>query len=255
MPDTARRTATEAAYAASPIRWCCRRDREGPSEVFNTLLQPSTRGRLTEGRDGRWIATRSSPTSNVGSREAGTTPRAGGATARRRRAAVATRRRRRSTARCSKRVFAPEFLNRIDDIIVFRTLDEGDVRQIVDLELEGAAPTGRPAGVPHAHHRRSPAPSGLDGLRSPLRRTGPQTHAGRPGRGAPIGPDYRRAAPCGRHGRRRIGPCPRQSACAWPDPAAEAENLPQKPVPHLPENRKRLFSFGKSTLAVIRSKN
>jgi ATP-dependent Clp protease ATP-binding subunit ClpC len=32
--------------------------------------------------------------------------------------------------------FSPEFLNRIDDIIYFRTLTMEDIRQIIDIELE-----------------------------------------------------------------------------------------------------------------------
>ena len=32
-----------------------------------------------------------------------------------------------------KRIFKPEFLNRIDDIIVFRTLNKDDMKQIVTL--------------------------------------------------------------------------------------------------------------------------
>lgn len=40
--------------------------------------------------------------------------------------------------------FAPEFLNRIDDIVLFRTLEIADVERIVDLELQGLmARTGR----------------------------------------------------------------------------------------------------------------
>jgi ATP-dependent Clp protease ATP-binding subunit ClpB len=35
-----------------------------------------------------------------------------------------------------RRTFRPEFLNRIDDIIVFRPLDTGDLERIVDLQLE-----------------------------------------------------------------------------------------------------------------------
>jgi len=35
----------------------------------------------------------------------------------------------------SKRVFKPEFLNRLDDIIVFHTLNRGDLVRIVDLEV------------------------------------------------------------------------------------------------------------------------
>jgi ATP-dependent Clp protease ATP-binding subunit ClpC len=35
----------------------------------------------------------------------------------------------------AKRVFKPEFLNRISDIVFFRPLDKADLVQIVDLEL------------------------------------------------------------------------------------------------------------------------
>src|SRR5262245_55125135 len=34
------------------------------------------------------------------------------------------------------RSFRPEFLNRIDDIIVFRGLTKDNIRQIIDIELE-----------------------------------------------------------------------------------------------------------------------
>jgi ATP-dependent Clp protease ATP-binding subunit ClpC len=36
----------------------------------------------------------------------------------------------------SKRVFKPEFLNRFDDIVVFRMLGKEDVLQILDIELK-----------------------------------------------------------------------------------------------------------------------
>ena len=35
----------------------------------------------------------------------------------------------------AKRVFRPEFLNRLDDIIVFRSLTKPDLIQILDLEI------------------------------------------------------------------------------------------------------------------------
>src|SRR5262249_16933631 len=35
----------------------------------------------------------------------------------------------------SKRVFKPEFLNRLDDLIVFRQLERNDLLKIVDLEV------------------------------------------------------------------------------------------------------------------------
>ena len=38
-----------------------------------------------------------------------------------------------------RHAFKPEFLNRIDDIIVFRPLDRGHLRHIVDLQLKQVA--------------------------------------------------------------------------------------------------------------------
>ena len=35
-----------------------------------------------------------------------------------------------------KKAFAPEFLNRIDDVIVFNPLEREDIHQIIDIELE-----------------------------------------------------------------------------------------------------------------------
>ena len=36
----------------------------------------------------------------------------------------------------TKRIFKPEFLNRINDTIIFRRLDQEDLNQIVDIELK-----------------------------------------------------------------------------------------------------------------------
>ncbi len=72
--------------------------------------------------------------------------------------------------------FAPEFLNRIDDIVAFETLSQGDICRIVDLELESvkrrAAALGFKLRVGRAALRRL-AELGYDaryGVRS-LRRT------------------------------------------------------------------------------------
>ena len=35
-----------------------------------------------------------------------------------------------------KRTFTPEFLNRVDDIVIFNALDKKDIRKIVDIELD-----------------------------------------------------------------------------------------------------------------------
>ena len=34
-----------------------------------------------------------------------------------------------------KKAFAPEFLNRIDDVIVFNALEREDIHKIIDIEL------------------------------------------------------------------------------------------------------------------------
>ena len=36
-----------------------------------------------------------------------------------------------------KRAFAPEFLNRIDDVVLFNTLSREDIHKIIDIELKG----------------------------------------------------------------------------------------------------------------------
>lgn len=36
-----------------------------------------------------------------------------------------------------KKAFAPEFLNRIDDVIVFNSLERDDIHKIIDIELQG----------------------------------------------------------------------------------------------------------------------
>jgi ATP-dependent Clp protease ATP-binding subunit ClpC len=35
-----------------------------------------------------------------------------------------------------KRAFSPEFLNRIDDVIVFNSLDKEDINKIIDIEMD-----------------------------------------------------------------------------------------------------------------------
>ena len=41
----------------------------------------------------------------------------------------------RTALEVAKRKFSPEFMNRIDKVVVFRALTEGDLRQILDIEL------------------------------------------------------------------------------------------------------------------------
>ena len=104
-------------------------------DVFNVLLQVLEDGRLTDGK-GRTVSFANAVivmTSNVGSQEIlnsgligfslSQAGRRGGAGARR------------SLLDQLGRTFRPEFLNRIDDIVVFNNLDRGHLRRIVDLQL------------------------------------------------------------------------------------------------------------------------
>ncbi|MGH7517419.1 MAG: ATP-dependent chaperone ClpB [Gemmatimonadales bacterium] len=98
-------------------------------DVFNVLLQILDDGRLTDGQ-GRVVDFRNTViimTSNVGSGlivDAGAEP--GGAAWER------VEQRVRDELR---NVFRPEFLNRVDDIIVFHPLSRADILRIVDLQL------------------------------------------------------------------------------------------------------------------------
>jgi len=93
-------------------------------EVFNVLLQIMDEGRLTDGH-GRTVDFKNAViimTSNIGSQfitELG----AGGETAMRERVTEAM-----------KEHFKPEFLNRVDDIIIFHRLNEEQLREIVDIQ-------------------------------------------------------------------------------------------------------------------------
>jgi len=95
-------------------------------DVFNLLLQVLDDGRLTDGH-GRTVDFRNAViimTSNLGShyilRHAGTDPWE---------EVEAT------VARELRQQFRPEFLNRVDDIVLFRPLDRASIRAIVDLQL------------------------------------------------------------------------------------------------------------------------
>ena len=103
-------------------------------DVANVLLQILEDGRLTDGH-GRTVDFRNTlivMTSNLGTGEAGREPMgfvredgAGGSSARLRS----------SIEDALKRTFRPEFLNRIDEIVVFDPLSREQIRSIVDIEM------------------------------------------------------------------------------------------------------------------------
>jgi ATP-dependent Clp protease ATP-binding subunit ClpB len=95
-------------------------------DVFNVLLQILDDGRLTDGK-GRTVDFKNTViimTSNLGSREIQEFT----ADERQMRAAVTEQ------LRAS---FKPEFLNRIDDVIIFKRLGLEELRQIIKVQLEG----------------------------------------------------------------------------------------------------------------------
>jgi ATP-dependent Clp protease ATP-binding subunit ClpB len=98
-------------------------------DVFNTLLQVLDDGRLTDGQ-GRTVIFRNAViimTSNIGSPLILEASRDGGMTA-----AV-----RDDVLKLLGREFRPEFLNRVDEIVVFDALNIHQMRQIVDVQLVG----------------------------------------------------------------------------------------------------------------------
>jgi ATP-dependent Clp protease ATP-binding subunit ClpB len=97
-------------------------------DVFNVLLQLLDDGRLTDAH-GRTVDFRNTVvimTSNVGSPQILEATRAG-------RTADEVRT---EVLGLLQRQFRPEFLNRIDDVIVFHALDEAHVAHIADLQLD-----------------------------------------------------------------------------------------------------------------------
>jgi len=103
-------------------------------DVFNTLLQILEDGRLTDSQ-GRMVDFKNTiliMTSNLGTRDISKGPGIGFATGQ---GPVDYERMKAKVQDELKQHFRPEFLNRIDDIIVFHQLSENEIIQIVDLML------------------------------------------------------------------------------------------------------------------------
>jgi ATP-dependent Clp protease ATP-binding subunit ClpC len=103
-------------------------------DVFNTLLQILDDGRLTDakGRTVNFQNTVIIMTSNVGSQHL-VSERKFGFTAR---DGVDFRETERRAKDALERSFRPEFLNRVDEIVVFQPLTKEDVLEIVDIMLQ-----------------------------------------------------------------------------------------------------------------------
>jgi ATP-dependent Clp protease ATP-binding subunit ClpB len=100
-------------------------------DVFNILLQVLDDGRLTDnhGHTVDFTNTIIVMTSNVGSQMIQEIAESGGSDEEMRTAVMESLQTR----------FLPEFLNRIDEIIVFHPLDRSQIRRIVDLQIDGLA--------------------------------------------------------------------------------------------------------------------
>ena len=118
------------------------------SDVFNIMLQIFDEGRLTDGA-GREVDFKNTViilTSNIGSRNvAERSIQVGYNTSSKQNNTTLTPRHEYDKALESQ--FAPEFLNRLDDIIYFRTLELEDVEQIIDLELGNILRKARNLGL------------------------------------------------------------------------------------------------------------
>jgi len=99
-------------------------------DVFNVLLQVLDDGRLTDGQ-GRTVNFKNTViimTSNIGSQLILEMRGADERTYQRMREQVLD---------ALRRQFRPEFLNRVDEIVVFRALTEAELAKIVEIQLEG----------------------------------------------------------------------------------------------------------------------
>ena len=106
-------------------------------DVFNLLLQVLDEGHLTDsvGRKVDFKNTIIIMTSNIGSRELKEFGKGVGFAQENRESDE--QRTNSILSKALKKAFAPEFINRIDDTIIFHELSKDNIAQIVDIELKG----------------------------------------------------------------------------------------------------------------------
>ena len=115
-------------------------------DVFNLLLQVMDEGRLTDSL-GRRIDFKNTiiiMTSNIGSRQL---KDFGGGIGFNARSAEDKDVSQGVIRKALNKAFAPEFLNRIDDIVMFESLSRDAIFKIIDIELAGFYKSGCPASV------------------------------------------------------------------------------------------------------------
>ena len=132
-------------------------------DVFNTLLQLLDDGRLTDGQ-GRTVDFKNTVvilTSNIGSERI-----------LKYRGSVIGEiydRMKEAVLEELRKAFRPEFLNRIDDVIVFHSLSEEHLKQIVEIQLGHLRATVGRTAYHVGTHGRGQSASGANRLRADLR--------------------------------------------------------------------------------------
>ncbi|HNT41194.1 MAG: ATP-dependent Clp protease ATP-binding subunit [Bacteroidales bacterium] len=108
-------------------------------DVFHILLQVLDEGQLTDslGRRVDFKNTIIIMTSNIGSRELKDFGQGVGFTTKAKEQSSSSDYSRSIIEKALKKAFAPEFLNRIDDIVMFNSLSRADIHKIIDIELSG----------------------------------------------------------------------------------------------------------------------
>ena len=114
-------------------------------DVYNLLLQVMDEGRLTDS-NGRTVSFRNTiviMTSNVGSRELDEYGSGVGFNTAGKNVAV---NRKAVLEKAVKKVFPPEFINRVDEQVFFNPLGKEDIEKIIDIEIKGLRKRVREAG-------------------------------------------------------------------------------------------------------------
>ena len=140
-------------------------------DVFNILLQVLDDGRLTDNK-GRTVNFRNTiiiMTSNLGSQYIQSRfEELAGKSGREYENAISETRN--HVMDMLKKTIRPEFLNRIDEIIMFRPLEKEQIRQIVRLQLKGISDLPQAAGCQHERFRKCGRPACFGRLRPRVRR-------------------------------------------------------------------------------------
>jgi len=108
-------------------------------DVFHLLLQVLDEGRLTDslGRNIDFKNTIIIMTSNIGSRQLKEFGAGIGFNSQSNSTENKNERAKYIVGKALKKAFAPEFLNRVDDVVMFNTLSKQDIHKIIDIELKG----------------------------------------------------------------------------------------------------------------------